>query len=126
MPRRVDREGPIHQAVLECLRLYFPGAIIHHSPNEQAMSGLSREMAARITAKLKKMGMVPGFADLVVMWRSRMLLVEVKAGSAQSNSQREFQANAEANGVRYVLVRSVDDAAAAARSWKADVIGGRV
>ena len=40
---RVDRERPIHLAVLHYLRLKFPGCVIHHSPNELALKG--REVA---------------------------------------------------------------------------------
>ena len=36
---RIDREGPIHRAILHYLRVVLPGAIIHHSASEGVRGG---------------------------------------------------------------------------------------
>ena len=68
MAKRIDREGPIHKAVLAYLRMRLPGAVIHHSPNETDMRGPT---VARMIAKQKSLGMVVGFPDIVAFWRGK-------------------------------------------------------
>jgi hypothetical protein len=111
----MDREGPIHRACLQYLRLRLPGAIIHHSPNSLSLKG--SEIARQI-AKAKFNGMVVGFPDLLVCFNERTLFVEVKAGSnGLTPEQKQFRDAAKENGMHFVVVRSVDELAAAVEEW---------
>lgn len=102
-----DREGPIHRACLDYLKTQYPRALIHHSPNENSMKGKD---VARLIAKNKDMGMVPGFPDIVMLHKGRFYAFEVKAeGNTQEDNQKATQRVIEANGGLYAVVRSVDD-----------------
>ena len=107
-------ERHIHRACLEYLRLTLPGAVLHHSPNEQALSGADRAAAARVTARLKGMGMLPGFPDILVLWQGRAWGIEVKGPKGlQSPSQKAVQAAFEAQRIPYHVVRSLGELQAA-------------
>ena len=61
--KRVNREGPLHKAILAHLRAVMPaGAVIHHSPNS---IGLSGDRIMRQLAHDRSMGTVKGFPDLM-------------------------------------------------------------
>lgn len=115
--RGVTPKGHKHQGhaeddlQMQCVtwfRLQFPkfARLLHHSPN-----GGRRN--AREGARFKKMGVQPGFPDLVLLVASQdchALLIELKSATGrQEDSQKEYQALVEAQGYRYALVRSFDE-----------------
>ena len=111
----VDREGPIHRSILRYLRTALPGAVIHHSPNETKWRS---EKAMRVVAKAKANGTLPGFPDLLVIWRGYVLGFEVKAeGGKLSKTQHAVGADMIANGARWSVVRSIDEVAEYLRNW---------
>lgn len=90
---------------LQSLHIYF-----HSIPNE----GAGADNAVR-TMQLEAMGMRPGVADLAVWWPAdgggvKIGYMEVKTPTGvQSARQKHFQQVCAEHGVRYDLVRSVDD-----------------
>lgn len=58
-------------------------------------------------------GLGPGTPDLIVLVRDRLLGLEVKDGTAQSESQRQVQRQWDAIGATYRVVTSVEGARAA-------------
>jgi hypothetical protein len=117
--KKVDREGPIHKAVLAYLRMALPGAVIHHSPNETDMRG---RQAMLMVTRAKALGMQVGFPDLLVIWQGAVWGFEVKApGNYPTEAQRATGAALEAQGARWAVVQSVDDAAACVAAWMDDV-----
>lgn len=120
----VDRERPIHLAILKYLRLQYPDALIHHSANEV---DLRSKDVARAIAKSKHMGMVPGFPDLLVIWRAYVWGFEVKAeGNYATKSQKDVGTLMENNGAKWAVVRSVDDVKECIAEWtKRGPIQGR-
>lgn len=111
----MDRESPIHRAVLEGLVEALPGAVIHHSPNSWPMAGPA---AARAQAKHRWLGTRPGFPDLVAVWRGQILAFEVKApGGRLSPEQAEIGRQIEDNGGRWAVVKGPDDAKEALARW---------
>ena len=115
--RGVTTKAPKHQGhaeddlQMQCVtwfRLQFPkfARLLHHSPN-----GGRRN--AREGARFKKMGVQPGFPDLVLLVASQdchALFIELKSATGrQEESQKEYQALVEAQGYRYALVRSFDE-----------------
>lgn len=64
-------------------------------------------------ARLKDEGVVAGVADLILMVAKRgyhALLIEMKtAKGRQSPAQRYWQKLAEAQGYRYVVIRSIEE-----------------
>lgn len=110
-----DREGQVHMAVLAYLRLRFPGAIIHHSANE---TGLKGQAVARQIAKQKRMGMVPGFPDLVVLHDGEAMFFEIKAeGGRETDAQKAVREHLTAQGFRAAVVRSVQDVEECLEHW---------
>lgn len=107
MGKNTDREGPIHLAILNYLRMKYPRALVHHSPNANTMRGKD---VARLIAKNKHMGMLPGFPDLIMLHHGTFYAFEVKApGNKPQDNQLEVGAAIEANGGCFAIVRSIDD-----------------
>lgn len=107
MRKNVDREGPIHRAILEYLMARYPGAAIHASPNSNTMKGKD---VARLIAKQKYMGMRPGWPDIEMIHYGRFYAFEVKAeGGRQQDNQKDVERDINAAGGHYFVVRSIDD-----------------
>lgn len=116
MVKRIDREGPVHRAILSYLRLQLPGAVIHHSPNEVSLRG--REVA-RAIAKAKSLGMAVGFPDLLIIYQGKTLAFEVKAPSGRpTEAQSNIGEMLIANGAMWAVVRSVDDVQRYLKLWE--------
>ena len=125
-PRKARRypERQLQELVCDMLRLYaVPKLIWFAVPNEG-----KRER--RTGAFLKRMGMLPGVADLVLFLPSRIHLgerllpfpacLELKAGRGiQSPAQIAFEAQCGAAGVPYEVVRTPEEAAATLFRWGA-------
>ena len=101
-------EDDLQMQCVTWFRLQFPkfARLLHHSPN-----GGRRN--AREGSRFKKMGVQPGFPDLVLLVASQdchALFIELKSATGrQEDSQKEYQALVEAQGYRYALVRSFDE-----------------
>ena len=116
-PRRqhIERERPIHLAILAYLRFALPGAAIHHSAQGLDMSGGN---VARQVAKAKHMGMMTGWPDIEAFYKGRAMFFEVKAeGGVLSDAQRAVSNLLVSNGAAWAMVRSVDDARDALALW---------
>lgn len=90
-------------------------------PNGSVLAG-DKVARAKQMNKLKRTGLVPGAADLLVIDRRdgpRMGFVEVKAeGGYQQPSQRAFEATCrDVWNVPYAVCRSVEDVAETLRGW---------
>lgn len=117
MGKRVDREGPIHIAILGYLRQVLPDAEIHHSAGESHIKGRGAMLA---TVKKKRMGMVPGWPDLTVFPFSTLgpFFLEVKAeGGRVEKTQAECHARLRRLGYRVAVVRSIDDVRETLQGW---------
>lgn len=114
--RRVDREGPVHMAVLNWLRLVLPkGSIVAHIPNEVALSGRDASVAV---AKAKGLGLVVGFPDLIVVSPDGVGFIEIKAeGGSLSKDQRETLDALKALGANIGVCRSIEDARETLARW---------
>ena len=116
-PKRIDREGPIHLAILHFLQVALPKAIIHHSPNA---IGLSGKIIARLIARNAKMGTRKGWPDLTVVLPANIGTVyfEVKEpGNGPDADQAELHEELRALGHRVAVVTSIDDVAQALFDW---------
>jgi len=119
---RVDREGPIHLQCLHWLQWQFPDAVIHHSANELNMAGTptARKIAQ---GKAKKMGMLPGFPDLIMFWRCHAWAFEIKAPEGRlTKEQKDVGARLVANGFRWDAAYSLADVQALVAVWRKDVV----
>lgn len=113
----VDREGPIHRAIVSWLRVVLPEAVTATVKNEVNKRG--RSIAIEI-AKAKANGVLPGFPDVICLPAAGLpaMFFEVKApGGYPSKAQREVHARLSALGYRVAVVRSIDDTRAALAAW---------
>ena len=103
-----DAEHKLQCACVRWFRLKFPKLrnILFAVPNggrRDAVTG----------AKLKEEGATSGVSDLILIRSNRFygaLCVEMKKpGGYQSPAQKEWQKDAEANGAKYVVCRSLDE-----------------
>jgi len=86
-------------------------------PNEHNFNESTGNRFARVNA-LKKRGMTPGVADLVLVKDGKAYFMEVKTPAGRiSDAQRQFMSNAAGAGARYVVVRSYDQAVAVLKQW---------
>jgi hypothetical protein len=87
-------------------------------PNGSVLAG-GAEQRARQMASLKRDGLTPGFADLVLFAKGgRVGFIEVKIeGGKQSASQVECQRWLIEFGHRYAVCRSIDDVTETLREW---------
>jgi len=115
MPR-VDREGPIHKAIVAYLRAILPpDNIVHHSANEGVRGGVRGALDGK---RRKEMGQVAGFPDILVLTYRGALFFEVKAeGGRVDASQKAVHEALQKMGYRVAVVRSVDDVEEALNDW---------
>lgn len=102
-------EEAIQRAIVQYLEIkkhYF-----YSIPNEAIGAGKNKQQAVARGHKLKLMGRRAGVADLHVYWRfGGDSYLEVKrCNGIQSKSQKAFEAEMESRGVKYFIVRSVED-----------------
>ncbi len=112
--KRGQAEAKLQMVFAQFLRLVLPrDAMFFSIPNE----GARGESA---TGKLVAMGLYPGAADLIVLYRGLAYLVEIKLETSkaygtsrtyQSAEQKGFQAHAERAGVPYRVCRNTDELA---------------
>jgi hypothetical protein len=100
-------------AVADFLRLTVPAEI----PWTHIGHGEIRDK--RTAAKLKAMGLKPGWADYVfILPGGRAAFVELKApGNYQTPDQRAFEQSVVAAGALYLVCRSVPEVEGALRAW---------
>lgn len=103
-----DNEHKIQCSCVRWFRLKYPKLqnVLFAVPNggrRDAVTG----------AKLKEEGATSGVSDLILLKSNRFyggLCIEMKKpGGYQSPSQKEWQKDAEANGAKYVVCRSLDE-----------------
>ena len=71
-----------------------------------------------LIAILKKMGLLPGVADLEIIHKGRAYFLEVKKPGGQlSDAQKLFRQRALDCGAEYVVVKSVDGVISALMGW---------
>ena len=101
-------EHRIQSACVRWFRLKYPKLknVLFAVPNAARRS-------ARNGAYMKDEGMLPGVADLILLKSNRFygaLCVEMKKpGEYQRPVQKDWQKECEANGNKYVVVRSLDE-----------------
>lgn len=105
--RQGHAEDDLQMQCVRWFRLQYPqlARLLHHSPN-----GGRRD--SREGARFKQMGTQAGFPDLILLVAAQgyhALLLELKTRTGrQQDSQKEYQQLAEAQGYRYVVIRSLE------------------
>lgn len=106
-------ELSLHKFTAQYLKLNAR-CVYYHPPNGEARS-------ARTGGKLKAMGVVPGVPDFcLVLDGGRAAFLELKDRKGrQIDSQKAFQARAEAAGAFYEIARTSDEVIGILKGWGA-------
>jgi hypothetical protein len=117
--RRRRPEAQLHAAVVEHLRLRAePDVLWLHCPNGERRDKITG-------AKLKRMGVVPGTADLLFWHRGNSYALELKSlGGRLSDAQLEFLARFNDAGGHSTVAEGLDRAIAVLEAW--GLLRGRV
>lgn len=110
-------EDDLQMAVADYLRFQCPSLMWWHTPN-----GGRRN--AKEGARFKRMGVLPGVADILMFWRTgdktHKAAIELKAGkNSQEPTQKIFEHNWKFQGGQYAICRSLDDVKACLKTWGA-------
>tara|TARA_Y100000310_G_scaffold78277_2_gene74904 strand:- start:2285 stop:2662 length:378 start_codon:yes stop_codon:yes gene_type:complete len=90
----------------------------HSIPNEALGQGRDRKRNAIRMARLKKMGLTPGAADLEIVYQGRAYYIEIKRpGERQTENQKIFMHWARDAGARYIVVTSPTEVLIALKKW---------
>lgn len=113
-PRKAKPEAALQRNVVQHLMLIgVPGMIYFSIPNEAKRS-------ERLGAEMKRMGMLPGVADLCIVIQGRAHFLELKSRDGkQSPEQILFQADCDEAGIPYAVAHSIDEALKTLRGWGA-------
>jgi len=81
--RRLRPEDKLHASVCDYILWTYPGAVIHHSPNEGKRTAFERYL-------MKVLRVSSGFPDLLIFYHGQMIAIELKTGknSMTVNQQR--------------------------------------
>jgi len=106
-------EEDLQKAVVALLTVTLTDDVFwFHVPNQK---GTRSGFEARL---LKGLGVKPGVADLLFLFRGQVFALELKAPKAyQSPTQKEFEATCKRVGVPYMLCRSIDEVQGAIAGW---------
>lgn len=129
-----SQEHKLQKRGVEYIKMMLPHVMVIAVPNEQAImkprfsekifalimrAGLMKELEDSIATQrvvriqeLKRMGMMPGAADLFLFWQDNGLQVaalETKDKAAQSVNQKKFETAWTAIGGRYRIWRSLPE-----------------
>lgn len=112
--RRRHAEAGIQCAFVQWARFCLAdGVMLFSVPNDRP-GGASASHLANLIA----MGMRPGAADMVLIWRGRAHFIEMKAPTGrQTAEQVQFAADAERAGAVYGVARSQAEAVALLDGW---------
>ena len=109
--RREYPEFPIHAACYQFLVTALRNAVVFHPANE----GEREEYQAE---RLKRLGLLPGVADLIVITGGRVYAIEVKApGGRMTEAQLRFSEDIRVAGGEFACVTSLDELRLALKAW---------
>ena len=114
-----ELESDIQIQIVEYLTLLAPsrGFFFFSIPNEAMGAARGKGGLARM-AKLKRMGLRPGVADLVIIKAGRAYFLEVKRHDGRiSENQMDFKVLAITHGSCYSIAYSFDEAVKILQSW---------
>ena len=115
--KRATPERDLQRAIVKMVRLAYPQVVLAAVPNEQAGASGDASARARFGAARKASGVLTGFPDLVAcLPGGRTLFLELKAPKGvTSSAQHLVHARLSEIGHPVLVIRSLDEAAAALR-----------
>jgi hypothetical protein len=116
----VLKESDIQIQVADWLRLYESARdFIFFACSNEAMGEAKTGAGLGRMARLKRMGLRPGVADIVIIRKGRAYFLELKTlDGVQSERQQAFQADCYYVGAEYEIAHSFEEAQAIVKKWK--------
>ena len=114
------KESTIQEQIVEAFSLlaHKNKFMFFSVPNERVFTGTKGQQMARLN-KLKRMGLLPGVADLIIIKSGEAYFMEVKTATGKpSDNQNIFYRMAVLHGCRYSIVRSLREALGFLKLWK--------
>lgn len=103
--RRRHDEETLQRAVMAYLRLAVPDGVAWHTPN-------GGQRHAKAAARLKGAGVLAGFPDVALLWRSKLYLIELKTPNGRASAvQVRLWRLLVAAGAEVMLARSIEQVA---------------
>jgi hypothetical protein len=98
-------EDELHQSVADALRYLLPQDAVWTTWEARNAASVAEG------ARRKRLGLLPGWADLGIFWRSRVVLLELKRSryGVLSKAQRELHPRLENAGFPVEVCCSVED-----------------
>lgn len=112
MGRSAEVESDLQVQVVDYLKvLGLRCSILFFSVPNEALGKVKSRAGLWRMARLKRMGLRPGASDLVLVYRGRVLFIELKTPTGnQSVHQMEFEAESKLVGAKYFVARTFDEA----------------
>jgi len=79
----LGKEDTLQISVCRWIRLQYPTAWVHHSPNEGKRGYVQQY-------KIKNMGVSSGFPDLLIFQDKKIIAVELKAGKNKATTNQSM------------------------------------
>jgi hypothetical protein len=111
--RRARAEDGLQEQVVEFIRLVVPDATVIMIPN-------AGKRSKQEGARLKRMGLLPGAADLeIVLPGGTAYFIELKTADGRlSKDQKDFRINCINRAIPYCVCRNLDDVRTALAVWR--------
>ncbi|MCP4306591.1 MAG: hypothetical protein GY788_17320 [bacterium] len=116
MKKPTAKEHQLQKFVVDLMRIQgVPGLIFYHIPNEG-------QRAPRTGAFLKRLGMLPGAADIAIVLpggQARFLELKRERKAKTSDDQIAFHELCAENGTPYAIIKTPEQAAQILLAWGA-------
>jgi len=97
----MKQEADLQASIVNYVRTNYPQVLLFSIPNEATY---------RRRGYFKKLGMLSGVSDLILVFLNGILFIECKAPKGrQSTEQINFQKRVEALGFKYFIVKDLDE-----------------
>lgn len=97
----MKQEAKLQASIVEYIRTNYPQVLLFSIPNEATY---------RRRQYFKKLGMLSGVSDLILVFLNGVIFIECKAPKGrQSIEQNNFQKRVEALGFKYFIVKDLEE-----------------
>lgn len=109
--KRQQPEFLLHCVVADYFRKVWPNLLWFHCGNGEKRNAITG-------ARLKRMGVRPGVADILIFWPEGMGAIELKVGkNSIQESQKQFYVDWIRAGGQYAICRSLDEVMVVIKQW---------
>lgn len=105
------KELEFQKVVIKYIRYFYPKLFVFAVRNEGKRTAYEQSI-------IKSMGLVSGVSDLIILYNSKSLFVELKVGKNNlTENQKIFKENVESRGFEYLVVRDLSELEKNLKEW---------